>query len=454
MTDILHVPYTYFPDRTGGTETYVAALTRGLRERGLTSAIAAPVDGGQPAEYVHDDTTVHRYRTSNALPLEQLYGVGDPLAASAFGEILDRVQPRIVHIHAWASGISLLLLRAARARGIPVVFTYHTPAVSCARGSLMLYGEAVCDGALFVDRCTRCYLQHLGLPLPVGRMMGRVPPTVGRALRVMKLEGGAWTALRMTELMHERHSALGQLLVEADELVAVQDWVFELLLFLGASPAKLSLSRLTLPMMSDANSGAQAAPAPRVARTAGHLRLAFFGRVEKLKGLDVVVRALLSEPALPARLDAYGSPGAGEGEALLAALQLEARDDARITFHPPVPTPAVVDVMREYDALVVPSIWMETGPLVVPEALAAGIPVLASNRGGIPSFLTHDVDSLLLPPGDQAAWATAIRRLATEPGLLERLTLGVRPPEPMDRVVREMIAIYRRQLAPHVPVGR
>lgn len=454
MTDILHVPYTYFPDRTGGTETYVAALMRGLRDHGLVSVVAAPVDGGPPAEYVHDDTPVYRYRTANALPLEQLYGAGDPLAASAFGDILDRVQPRIVHMHAWASGISLLLLRAARARGIPVVFTYHTPSVSCARGSLMLYGEAVCDGALFVGRCTRCYLQSLGLPLPVARAMGMVPPTVGRALRSMNLEGGPWTALRMTELMDERHSAFGQLLVEADELVAVQDWVFDLLLFLGASREKLSLSRLTLPMMSDADSGTGAVRTPRVRRPADNLRLAFFGRVEKLKGLHIVVRALLSQPALPARLDVYGSPSAGAGEALLAALQREARDDARITFHPPVPTPAVVDVMREYDALVVPSLWMETGPLVVPEALAAGIPVLASNRGGIPSFLTHEVDSLLLPPGDEAAWAAAIRRLATEAGLLERLTRGVRPPEPMDRVVREMIAIYRRQLAPHVPAGQ
>ena len=105
---------------------------------------------------------------------------------------------------------------------------------------------------------------------------------------------------------------------------------------------------------------------------------------------------------------------------------------------PPIPAGDVVSTMRAYDALVVPSMWMETGPLVVPEALAAGIPVLASNHGGIPSFLRNGVDGLLLPPGDISAWATAFRRLVHEPGLLARLTAGVRPPETMDRVIDEI----------------
>ena len=447
MTDVLHVPYTYFPDRTGGTETYVAALARGLRARGLSSAIAAPVDSGPPRSYSHDGFDVHRFGTSGgALPLEDQYGAGDPVAAEQFAAVIERVRPRLVHLHAWTSGISLRLLRAAKAAGCPVVFTYHTPAVSCARGSLMIYGQSVCDGALFVDRCSRCVLQQHGVPLPIGWLLGKLPPAVGRAARRTGVRGRAVLALRMPELMDERHAAFRHLVSEADEIVAVQDWVYELLLFLGAPRQKLVLSRLALPETSAAIVG-RTSGTLRLHAAGEPVRLAFFGRLDHTKGAHVVAAAVASLRGLPVSLDLFGAPQGSEGERYVAELRTTVADDPRIRFLPPVPTPDVVPRMREYDAVVVPSVWMETGPLVVPEAMSAGVPVLGSALGGITSFIRHDVDGLLIPAGDVQAWAHAIRRLVEEQGFLARLTAGVRPPETMDRIVDEMVALYSRRLA-------
>jgi glycosyltransferase involved in cell wall biosynthesis len=92
-------------------------------------------------------------------------------------------------------------------------------------------------------------------------------------------------------------------------------------------------------------------------------------------------------------------------------------------------------------------VWMETGPLVVPESMSAGVPVLGSALGGITRFIRHEVDGLLIPAGDVQAWAHAIRRLVEERGFLAQLTAGVRPPETMDRIVDEMVALYSRRLA-------
>ena len=52
------------------------------------------------------------------------------------------------------------------------------------------------------------------------------------------------------------------------------------------------------------------------------------------------------------------------------------------------------------DALVVPSIWEENSPLVIREAFAAGVPVVASNIGGIPEVVTDEVNGLLFEPGN------------------------------------------------------
>lgn len=441
MPEILHIPYTYFPDPPGGTETYVAALTRGLRARGLSSAIAAP--GPRDAEYVHDGVPVHRFETAPRLPLEELWGEGDPVAAAAFGRVLDRLSPAVVHLHGWTSGISLRLLRRAHTAGIPVVFTYHTPSVSCARGSLMIYGREVCDGALFVDRCSRCVLQQRGVPLPLGSALGLVPVAIGRAIGRTGLGGGPLTALRMTELMSERHSAFRKLMAEADQIVAVQDWVYELLVFLGAERAKLTLSRLALPQLE------QPAPAPSLAeprRDGAALSAAFFGRVDHTKGVHVIVEAMLQAPDLSARLDVFGAAQGKEGTKYLQRLRRLAGTDERVRFLPPLPAANVIPAMAAYDVIAVPSIWMETGPLVVPEAMSAGVPVVGSALGGVSRFVRDGVDGLLLPPGDVAAWSAALRRLVQDRELLPRLRAGVRPPETMWRIVDEMVGVYRRVL--------
>jgi glycosyltransferase involved in cell wall biosynthesis len=65
-------------------------------------------------------------------------------------------------------------------------------------------------------------------------------------------------------------------------------------------------------------------------------------------------------------------------------------------------------------------------PVSVIEAMACGLCVVSTNVGGIPYLLEHDVDALLVPPNDATAMAAAVKRVLTEPGLAERLSLNAR----------------------------
>ncbi|HBY62993.1 MAG TPA: hypothetical protein DEH78_24480, partial [Solibacterales bacterium] len=121
---------------------------------------------------------------------------------------------------------------------------------------------------------------------------------------------------------------------------------------------------------------------------------------------------------------------------------------SRIRLLPPIPSTEVQPLLAaQYDALMAPSQWLETGPLVVLEAFAAGLPVIGSNLGGIAELVTSGTDGLLVEPADTGAWTAAMVRLASEPGLLERLREGVRPPKTMADVAIEMEGLYQR-LAP------
>jgi glycosyltransferase involved in cell wall biosynthesis len=109
------------------------------------------------------------------------------------------------------------------------------------------------------------------------------------------------------------------------------------------------------------------------------------------------------------------------------------------------------------DLLVVPS-FSEGTPLVVLEAAAAGVPVVASAVGGIPEQACHGVEALLVAPGDAAALEAACRRILLDPALAAQLAAAARrklheadPHAHLDAVD----AVYRQVLNPEsVELGR
>ena len=85
--------------------------------------------------------------------------------------------------------------------------------------------------------------------------------------------------------------------------------------------------------------------------------------------------------------------------------------------------------LARLDALVLPSVWLENSPLAIEEAFAGGVPVIASDLGGMAESVRHEVDGLRFPAGDADALSRCLRRLIDEPGLnSHRLRAGIREP--------------------------
>ncbi len=433
---VLHVPYNYYPDPVGGTEVYVAALAREQRARGFDPMIAAP--GNSTQEYSHAGLPVFRFAGRTSMPLADMYGDGDPEAARNFEPVLDRFRPDVLHIHARSQAVSVLLVRAAKKRGIPVVFTFHTPTVTCASGTMRHLGKQPCDGEMRVSRCAACMVQGKGAPLALARIAGVLPPATGRFLGAAGLEGGMWTALRSTELLEVRGAAVRRMLNEADHICAVCQWVKDVLLRNGIPSCKITLSRQGVPY-------AVAAPAAAPGRgESGTLRLVFLGRFERMKGLDAVVEAMGSVSSPAVTLDIFGIAQSEAARRERDRLKDRIAGDPRIRFCDPVGAEQVVSLLAGYDALLVPSLWLETGPLVVYEAFAAGIPVVGSNLGGIAELVDDGVNGLLVEPGIAGDWAKAILRLVEEPALIARLAAGPKNIRTAEDTARDAAAVYAR----------
>ena len=183
---VTHVPFGYLPDTLGGTEVYVAGLARELSELGVSSNIVA---AGRTADYVYEGVPVKRIEPSQQLGLEALYSDGDLGAALEFGRAIDATKPDVVHFHALTASASLAAMRESVRRRIPVILTYHTPTVSCHRGTMLLWGSAPCDGEMIVSRCTACTLHGKGVPKWIALVVARVPVTISR--RAARLQRGS-----------------------------------------------------------------------------------------------------------------------------------------------------------------------------------------------------------------------------------------------------------------------
>lgn len=142
------------------------------------------------------------------------------------------------------------------------------------------------------------------------------------------------------------------------------------------------------------------------------------GRWVPIKGLERAIAAV--------RLEGHCDlvmAGAGPLGPDLAA---RCGDDPRCRLLGPVTGPRKQVLLQSADALILSSRQLPGGrsegvPTVLLEALGAGLPVIASRVGGIPSFVKHDVHVLLVPPDDTASLANALRQLRSQPELRARL---------------------------------
>ena len=172
-------------------------------------------------------------------------------------------------------------------------------------------------------------------------------------------------------------------------------------------------------------------PAPWLAR--GDRAVLFVGRLSAPKGVydlfDAVPSVLERHPEAN-----FVLVGVAESDALELVIRAEAERRGiapRITFLGSLDGPEKAAAFVTSRIIVVPS-WTEGFPLVIPEAMAAGLPVIATAVGAIPDFVKDGEDGFLIAPKNPKVLADRICRLLDDEGLRKQMSERVR-----ERAVRE-----------------
>lgn len=419
--NILHVVHQFLPKYVGGTELYAANLAIGLRDHGHSVAIFAGDDaaGQRTWQGLPVHTVVGGLRGPRGVVGTFLTVFGNKSTSAAFERVLDVFRPDVVHVHHLA-GLSPALPAQAAARGIPTVFTLHDYWFTCANAQLLTEDGRLCNGPVAGLNCGRCAALRIGFPpltLPSPLL---APVFLARARRIRAALAAAALVLAPSGFVAEAARRFG---VPQDRLRRVTFGV--------------RTEEVQLPSGSMAPGRSE------------ELRLTYLGSLARQKGVHVLVEAFQRLGEVPARLQIYGDPTAYPTYA--AHLQELARGNPRIVFAGPLPRERLAEALAVTDALVVPSIWYENSPLVVKEAHAAGVPVLAAAVGALAEMVHHGQNGLLFPRDNPEALGETLRTLIQDPAILTYLRANIGPVKTQDDHITEMESLYREVLAQSRP---
>ena len=438
---IIQVCGWYFPDSLGGTETYVAALASKLRAAGHHSLIAAP-DPGASAErmYHHDGLPVFRYPIPSQPTRDEAQHAVVARGAERLHAWFREVRPDVVHFHTFVTGVGPHEIRAARAVDARVIATTHSGSLGflCQRGTMMRWGQSLCDGVATPAKCAACELQHRGMPRPAAHVLGIVPPAAGRLLA--RIPGKTGTALGMSDFIMRNRALQAGMLAHVDRFVVLTDWAQRVAVANDGVGAPIVLNRLGI--RASAAASAEWRARPRARRD--HITVAYVGRFDRIKGVHDLARAmrLLGHDAA-IRLEFRGPVSNLRELAITNELKAIVGPDAWVRFLPPIAPEHVFEYLHAVDVLCCPSVALEGGPTVALEAMAVGTPVVATRMGALAELIEDGVNGRLLPPGDPAALAAALRGIATDPAsTVERWRAALPPVRTMDDVTADYLRMY------------
>jgi len=312
-------------------------------------------------------------------------------------------------------GLSPQIGETLQAAGIPYVITLHDYWYGCANAQLLTnYDHSLCRGpnARFTN-CGHCALARAGLGLaePAAPL---VAPIMARRNRLLApIFAGAEAVLAATPFARDTHAAMG-LPVERVRILP-----------LGADVTPADVA---------------AAEAARGARPDDTFHIGYVGGLSPQKGIHVLITACNRLPE-GARLSIYGD---------LRAFPDYVAQLRRLATHPgihfagPLSRAALWPALGGLDVLVVPTLWYETYSLIVQEAFAAGVPVVASRIGVMSDVVRDGIDGRLFPPSDADALYAILHDLMRHPAQLATLRAARPPVMTMDDHAARLETVYQK----------
>lgn len=396
---VLHISEYCHAATIGGTERYLLDLIRGLQARGISNRIG----------WISND--VRRLFSVSGVEVQPLpspimrVDEPPPQLEPVSRALLEEFKPSVVHFHTFGLAEAAIARLAGEYR-IPYLFTYHSPGWACRREDLLIWGGSQpCDGEVRTLRCAACKVQErIGGP----KLGGYAGALLSAPLDWMFRGSGKVNFRRRVCFVSDTRRyrrALRQFLGACSLAVSCSEWGVPILMANGAKPERVKMIPQGVP--SDFVSAAKEISSSRERPAEWPFTIGYIGRVTRVKGVEILAEGFSRVFGSDLKLQIYGYV-AGEktvGE-LNRKLETLARRDTRIELHPKLALQEIAEKYQRLDLVAIPSVTLETGPLVLFEALQMRVPVFGSNRLGHLGLLKEN--GMVVEPNTPAGWQQAL----------------------------------------------
>ncbi len=439
---VFHVLNHFLPEQTAGTEVYVFSLLSFLKQHfqeQISVKVLIPRYSNKISDsYWFDDIEVLRYAETSKVDRKLIMGDRLPDGLSSFESLLMKEKPDIVHFHelAGSNGITLNHVRVAKSIGFKTIMTFHLANNTCLTGNMLYKEKSFCDGKIEIKKCTSCYLYTKTNHNFAAGLSKFANFLYSSCIDSTKWNNRLGTALGTSFLVEKKRSRFNELATYCDHFIVLTNWYKNVLLLNGVTVSKISHIPQALPVISVNSTSIISHPIESQT-----LRLVFAGRISHFKGLHILISALLKLPVDQISLDIYGYPTNSSYEERLRRLTTNKNN---VNWKGGVPAGQMSSVMKAYDALCLCSTFSEMAPLVIQEAFAAGIPVIASNVPGNTEMINDGENGILFNFKDVASLSSILQRCITDKSLLFNLKNKIKSPESFKDVASSHIPLYNK----------
>ena len=376
---VLVVSNYYPPETAGGAEITAHGIACEMMRKGdfNVCAFSSDLTGTYPAGTIRvssfENIPVIRVSLDGSSYHSYSANVKNDASEKAFSELCRDLRPDIVHFHNLL-GLSVALIGLAKDSGASVFITLHDYWGFCPLSTAVLKTGNVCTDA---SRCADC-------------------------LESLKSEHGPVSA-------DIRRSVFMAAYNKADALISPSIYLADRYISAGFPKEKIRVI---------ANGLDTRYFRPCRKERTEKLRIAYAGYFGRHKGISTLIKAvsLTGDKNILILL-----AGAGEEQEQYVKLSNLWGISGQLSFYGKLDNRGTLKLYNDADIYCLPSIWPENRPVSITEAMACGLPVIASDTGGTKELVRDNETGLLFDAGDPHGLAEAIIKLRDEPELRRRM---------------------------------
>ncbi|MCB0170092.1 MAG: glycosyltransferase [Anaerolineae bacterium] len=361
----------------------------------------------------------------------------DPNVTAQIKAIIQEIQPDVVH----ATSLSLLMggtIEAAKTLNLPIIYTATDFVLTCRRGTYIKYDGSICTEREAMALCTECMSPHTSVEVRLDQAFRRLPRNLAvSALPLLEnVIGKRADFVHAAASIKHRFGYLPFWRAQIDHVIAPSSYARDMLR-LNHFPAE----RITVSPY-----GITSPPADFQKVPSSKIRFGYIGRITPIKGVQLMIEAFTRLNLQDrAELTLYGRADIN-AELYMQGLKEKVGDTANINFAGFVDNAQISELYRQIDVLVVPSLWPENSPITILEAQAHGIPVIASDVGGITDLIRHEVNGLIFANQQVDDLAEQIIRCVESPELVDRLADQSKLIKSIEEDAAQLTHLYQKLL--------